>query len=488
MQVVVTGATGFIGRALCLRLMRDGHEVTAWVRNLERARSLLGPDVRLVATTDQDGLVEAVVRSAAVFNLAGEPIVGGVVRGRWTRARKAALLASRLDPTLAMVKAVREAARRGAAPVLVSASAVGWYGDRGDETLNEEATPGTGFAAELCAAWERAALAAQAVTRVVVARIGIVLGREGGALASLMPLARALLAGPIAGGKQWVPWIHLDDVVEALVHLWATPSLHGPVNLVGPSPVRQRELAHAIGRAVERPAVIPAPKLALRLVLGEAASVLTASQRAVPAALLVSGFTFRFRKLDDALRDLTTTHGLALRPLAEDEAPDAGYVRARRPRYVLVSRTELAAPLSRVFPFFSSAENLQLLTPPGMAFQITSPRPIVMGANTLIDYRLQILGIPARWRTVIEAWRSPRGEGTHADAMFVDAQLRGPYRAWWHEHRFRQEGDRTVMEDVVYYAPPLGPLGTMANRLVVEGQLRRIFGYRAAMIRQRFGR
>lgn len=479
MHVLVTGATGFIGRALCLRLARDGHQVTAWVRDRERARGVLGPDCALIETHDDDAMARAATTVDAIINLAGEPLMGG----RWTKQRKARLRESRLGPTRAMVGLVRDAARHGRAPVLISTSAVGYYGSRGDELLDEGADQGEGFAAELCAAWEAEALEAADVTRVVIARIGIVLGREGGALANLLPLSRALLGGPIAGGAQWTPWIHLDDVVEAFVHLLATPAISGPVNLVGPDPVRQRAFATAIGRAVGRPAVLPTPRFALRLVLGEAAFVLVMSQRAVPSVLLATGFAFRFPDLDAALQDLTGAPGIAIRRLRPDEAPVSDYVRARRPRYVLVARTEVAAPLAEVFPFFASAENLQLLTPPAMAFEIATPRPIEMADRTEIDYRLKILGVPARWKTVIERWITPR----HGEAMFVDAQHRGPYRAWWHEHRFRARGNRTVMEDVVYYAPPFGVLGALANRLVVAAQLRRIFGFRTAAIRQRFG-
>ncbi len=485
MHVVITGATGFIGRALSLRLARDGHRLTAWVRNLERARDSLGADCALVGVDDEAGLHRTVADADAVINLAGEPIVGGVFRHRWTARRKAALRDSRLGPTRAVVAAIRAAARHGRAPILISASAVGFYGNRGDAALVETDTAGTGFGAELCRDWEAAALEASDVTRVVLARIGIVLGREGGALAKLLPLTRALLGGPIAGGAQWTPWIHLDDVVGALVHILETPTLGGAINVVAPTPVPQRELARAIGRAVGRPAIAPAPGFVLRAMLGEAASVLTASQRVLPAALLASGFVFRHPDLDAALADLTVASGIALRRLRRGEAPESTYTRARRPRYVLVARTELAAPLERVFRFFSAAENLQLLTPPAMSFVIETPRPISMAANAVIDYRLRILGVPARWRTVIETWTPPHAGG--AEAQFVDAQHRGPYRAWWHEHRFRRNGDRTVMEDVVFYAPPLGLLGAIANRFVVAGQLRRIFGYRAAMIRQRFG-
>jgi uncharacterized protein (TIGR01777 family) len=486
MNIVMTGATGFLGRALALRLARDGHRITAWVRNPLRARSLLGPDCALIEVGDRDRLADAVAAAEGVINLAGEPIIGGVLRGRWTRRRKAELLASRVWPTRAIVAAIHGAAAAGHAPVFISASAVGYYGDRGDEVLAEHAPPGTGFTAELCRAWEEAALAARgAAARVVLARFGIVLGREGGALAPLIPLTRALLGGPIAGGAQWMPWIHLDDVVEAIVHALVTPSVEGAVNLVAPDPVPQRAFARALGRALGRPALVPAPGFALRALLGEAASVLTASQRAVPAALHAAGFRFRHADLDEALRDLTATPSIEVRRLRRGESPDTAYTRARRPRYLLLARTELAAPLAQVFAFFASAENLPLLTPPGMAFEIETPRPLEMAPDLVIDYRLHILGVPARWRTVIERWSSPRPAAT--EASFVDAQHRGPYRAWWHEHRFHARGGHTVMEDVVYYAPPLGLLGALANRLMVAGQLRRIFGYRAAMIRQRFG-
>ncbi len=482
MHVVLTGATGFIGRALLLRLARDGHQLTAWVRDPVRARALLGPDVALIDARDPAALRAAVGTADAVINLAGEAIAGK----RWTRARKAALTGSRLGPTAAVVEAIAAAAATGRAPVLVSASAIGIYGDRGDARLAEMALPGEGFAAELCRAWEAAALAARgAASRVALLRFGIVLGREGGALAKLAPLTNVGLGGPIAGGEQWMAWIHLADAVEAIVFALGASALEGPVNVVAPEPVRQRGFAQALGRALGRPAVTPAPGFALRLLLGEAASVLTASQRVVPDALVAAGFTFAFGALDGALADLTSSAGIGMRRLQRGEAPDTDYTRARHPRYVLVAQTELAAPLSEVFPFFASAENLQLLTPPQMAFRIETPWPVVTAPGVTIDYRLRILGIPARWRTVIERWRTP--EAGDREAVFVDAQHRGPYRAWWHEHHFYARGDRTLMEDVVYYAPPLGPLGALANRWVVAGQLRKIFGYRAAMIRERFG-
>jgi hypothetical protein len=472
MQIVLTGATGMIGRALSSHLIGHGHRVTAWVRDVERAQRDLGADIACISTTDAAALDAAIATADAVVHLAGEPIVGK----RWTAARKRALIDSRVATAHTLTAAI--ARRATPLPVLVSASAIGLYGDRGDEVLREDAAPGTGFAADLCARWEAAVLGA-AATRVVRARIGIVLGREGGALGPLARLARLGLAGPIAGGAQWVSWIHLDDAVRALAFAITAPGLTGAVNLVGPEPLPQRAFARALGRAYHRPAIAPAPRFALRALLGEAARVLIDSQRVVPAALVDAGFTFTFPTIADALADLAGDHAVEIRRLRDGEQPTSAYLAARPARYLLVAHTVIDRPLAEVLPFFADAANLSLLTPSALRFEIQTPQPIAMAVGTTIDYRISLSGIPMKWRTVIEAWQPGAG--------FVDAQHRGPYRAWWHEHRFRADGDRTIMEDRVYYAPPLGPLGWLANRLFVERQLRTIFGYRAHAIRLRFG-
>ncbi|MCE9578343.1 MAG: TIGR01777 family oxidoreductase [Deltaproteobacteria bacterium] len=474
MQIVLTGATGMIGRALSSHLVGHGHRVTAWVRDLERAHAELGPDVACVAIADAVGLDAAIAGADAVVHLAGAPIVGK----RWTKARKRELIESRVATAQTIIASIQR--RATPLPVLLSASAIGIYGDRGDELLEETAAAGTGFAAELCEQWEDAARAVgAAATRVVCARIGIVLGREGGALGPLARLARLGLAGPIAGGAQWLSWIHLDDAVRALAFMLTTPTVRGAVNVVGPAPVPQRAFAKALGRAYHRPAFAPAPGFAMRAMLGEAASVLLGSQRVVPAALDRAGFRFEFPALDGALEDLVGSHAIAIRRLRAAEAPTVPYLVERPARYVLVAHTVIDRPLAEVMPFFAAAENLALLTPSALRFDIQTPTPIAMAVGATIDYRIKLSGVPMRWRTVIEDWQP----GT----KFVDAQHRGPYRAWWHEHHFRADGDRTIMEDRVYYAPPLGPLGWIANRLFVEKQLRTIFAYRAQAIRLRFG-
>lgn len=475
MQIFITGATGFVGRALVLRLQRDGHSVRAWVRSPRRAADLLGADVTLVDAGGGPQAMRAGVEGCdAVVNLAGESVIGK----RWTRAQKQVLWGSRVALTRTLVDAIAAADRRP--QVLVSTSAVGYYGDRGDEVVDERSAPADDFLAGLCVAWEAEATRAEALgVRVCCPRFGLVLGPGGGVLARLLPVFRAGLGGPIGSGAQWFPWVHLDDVVELIARAVGGSQLRGPLLATAPGVVRNREFTAALGRALGRPAVLPVPAFALKLALGEAASSLLAGQRTAPIHTRAQGFEFRFPDLDAALADLT---GDADAPRIEpaDDPPDSPYLRRRRPTHVLRHTVTVAAPVEQVFAFFSRAENLGIMTPPDAALQIRTPRPIAVGVGAGIDYTLKLGPVRVPWRTEFEAWEP--------GARFVDVQLRGPYRAWWHEHRFTAiDGRTTRMEDRVYYAAPLGPLGRLVNRLFVAPKLRAIFGYRAHAIALRFG-
>lgn len=300
MRVLVTGATGFIGRALVPKLQRDGHTIVAWVRAPERARDQLGDAVDLVrADAGFDALVAAVSRVDGVVNLAGEPLVGK----RWTPERRLALETSRVDLTKNLVRAI------GVSPtpprVLLSQSAVGWYGDRGDERLTEQSPPGDDFLARLCRGWEDAAMAARARgLRVVVSRTGVVLGKSGGALAPMLLPFKLGLGGPIGNGRQYMPWIHIDDFTAFFAAAFADDRYEGPINAVAPQEVTSRAFTAALGRALHRPAVLPAPAFVLRAIFGEAAIVLLASQRVEPRALRDRAFHFAFPELGRALASI----------------------------------------------------------------------------------------------------------------------------------------------------------------------------------------
>jgi uncharacterized protein len=300
MRVLVTGATGFIGHTLVPALRREGHTVVAWVRSRERARQRLDTAVELVLVDDGfDALVSALSRADGVVNLAGEALIGR----RWTPERRRALETSRIDLTRNLVRAVAVAPAKPR--VLVSASAVGYYGDRGDERLAEQSSAGGDFLARLCRGWEDAAMAARAHgVRVVVSRFGVVLGKGGGALAQMMVPFKLGLGGPIGTGRQYMPWIHVDDVAAFVAAALGDDGWRGPINLVAPQEATNRVFTAALGRALHRPAVLPVPAFALRSIFGEAATVLLASQRIEPRALLDRGFPFAFPGLDAALASI----------------------------------------------------------------------------------------------------------------------------------------------------------------------------------------
>ncbi|MBC8138374.1 MAG: TIGR01777 family protein [Fibrella sp.] len=304
MKTVITGATGFIGRVLTARLLQENHSVVALSRNAVRARESLGPSVRCLDWQGgNDGAWKDAVRAAdVVFHLAGE----SVASERWTPEYKTRLLESRTETTRMLVDA-----QPGG--VFVSASAVGYYGGRGDDVIPETDPPGDDFLAEVCVAWEREANRASELpgVRVVTPRIGIVFGRDGGPLQSILrppgspvPLYKWGLGGPLGDGKQWVPWVHLHDLVEMFLWSATNSAVHGAFNAVAPNPVTSADLSHAIGRVYKKPAVIPVPEFALKAAVGEFAYALLYSQRIAPTVLQKLGFTYRFGELDAALRDL----------------------------------------------------------------------------------------------------------------------------------------------------------------------------------------
>jgi hypothetical protein len=288
LRTLVTGGTGFVGAAVCRALQAAGHDVTVVSRRPEP-----GP----FRAIDWEAMPALVGESDAVVHLAGEPIASG----RWSRTRKMRILESRVQTTQAMVDAL--AAARVRPRVLVSASAVGYYGPHGDEVLDEAAPAGTGFLARVGQAWESEALRAEALgLRVVRLRLGIVLAPDGGALARMVPPFRAFIGGPLGSGKQWMSWIHRDDVTGLVVAALGDEHYRGAVNATAPHPVTNAQFAEALGRVLARPAWIRTPAFVLRLALGEMAEMLVTGQRVVPRVAEERGYRWRYTELAGALR------------------------------------------------------------------------------------------------------------------------------------------------------------------------------------------
>jgi uncharacterized protein (TIGR01777 family) len=293
MRIAVTGATGFIGKRVVERLLARGDDVVAITRELDRARPLLPSSVALVAWEElEQGLGEV----DAAINLAGDPVVG-----RWTEAKKARVKGSRVDGTKRLVAALHKTRAR----VLVSASAVGYYGPHGDEELDEDSPAGSDFLAGVCQAWETEARAfAGAARRTVCVRTGVVLGKGGGALAQMVTPFKMFAGGPVGSGKQWTSWIHLDDLASLYLFALDDARAQGTFNGTAPNPTTMKELAKALGRALHRPSWLPVPAAAVRTMFGEGATVVLDGQRVLPKRPLALGFQFRFANLDEAMADL----------------------------------------------------------------------------------------------------------------------------------------------------------------------------------------
>ncbi len=295
MRIVIAGGTGFLGSPLADALAAGGADVVVLTRSAGR-----GAGRHRAVVWNPDGTVgswaDVVNGAAAVVNLAGESIAGA----RWTAARKQSILDSRIRATRSLVAAMLRAP--APPPVFLSGSAVGYYGSRGDELLNEAASPGSDFLARVCVEWEREASAAAERTRVVALRTGLVLAKDGGALREMLLPFRLGIGGPVGSGRQYWPWIHRDDWVALVAWIIANTSVAGAVNMTAPAPVPNREFAAALGRAMHRPSFMPAPAFALQLLFGEMADALLLSgQRAVPDKAERGGFRFRYRLLDQAL-------------------------------------------------------------------------------------------------------------------------------------------------------------------------------------------
>lgn len=297
MIVVLTGPSGFLGRRVIARLQAAKHNVRALGR---RDPGIPGVEFARWDACSTEFPTAALQNAEAVVHLAGEPVAQ-----RWNNEVKRRIRDSRAIGTRNLVQGM---ARLQQHPrVLISASAIGYYGDRGEEALTENSGPGKGFLSEVCVEWERQAQAASAHgARVAMLRIGIALGPEGGALAQMLPLFRKGVGGPVGSGKQWVSWIHADDIAGLILYALEQEEIAGPINATSPEPVRNVDFAKTLGAALGRPSVVPAPAFGVKLMLGEMADVVLGSQRVLPERATRAGYIFRHPHLGEALKTLLT--------------------------------------------------------------------------------------------------------------------------------------------------------------------------------------
>lgn len=449
MKILIAGGTGYVGQKLGQALARAGHEMVVLTRRPHKAQVEMTYPAQLLSWQDlEESLKRGALRFDGVINLAGE----GIADQRWSEERKQALRDSRVQLTSDLRRIVSLQSQRPS--VWLQASAVGIYGDRGDEWLYEMGEQGTGFLADLCRDWE-ASLSQDSADRSVIFRIGVVIGQGSGFLRALEPLWQMGAGGVLGSGRQWLSWIHVEDLVEAFMQALGDQKFSGVYNAVSPEPVRNRELTKILSAALRVPALIPTPTFALKLVLGEMAEAVLGSQRVSAHKLTYSGFKFRYGTLQEALGSVYG--GL-------------------EPGEVLVEYSQfLSLRPEVVFPFFASEDNLEKITPPYLNFKVLSKSTSEIEVGTRIHYRLKLHGVPLRWRTVIAEWVP--GE------KFVDMQESGPYQKWHHTHKFERLSGGTLMTDTVRFKLPLGRLGLAVAGWWVRRDVNGIFSYRKSSIR-----
>ncbi len=454
MQILLTGATGFIGKSLGIELVRAGHSLTVLTRNPKSTRAELPFPAHILAWDSEDSLANI----DAVFHLAGESIANG----RWTKKQKAKILSSRTLTTKNLIERLRKS--KASPKAFIAASAIGYYGDQSDSTLLEDSPRGEGFLADVCVAWEKEINGAKELgARVVILRFGMVLGKGGGALEPILPLFQRCLAGKLGSGRQWTSWIHREDLIRICVQALDSEKIKGVYNTVSPNPITNQEFTREIAAQMKLPAFLPAPSFALKLMLGEMSSIILASQRVSAEKILQTGFQFHFPDFTSAMKNILET----------------SVANIHRPHHEFSAEQWFPQPITEIFPFFADAKNLEEITPPFLHFKVLE-KEIKIQKGTLINYRLRIHGVPVFWRTEIARWEP--------GIAFTDQQLKGPYNRWIHTHTFEELAGGTLMRDRVIYKLPFGLLGDIFAHWKVAKDVKMIFQYRRVTIDKVFNR
>lgn len=451
MKVLITGATGLVGKSVGLELAIQGHEVFVISRREEvdlpfKCRVIKGD----LSKSPIDELKQ--IEFDVVLHFMGE-----TVAQRWTEEAKQRILSSRIDSARHLIESL------GSAKTLISASATGYFGDTGESEVDESNLQGEGFLAEVCKEWEAEFFSKKnqsrfLQSRFLAARFGVVLSDQGGMLERLRPIFSRGLGGKLGSGQQWMSWIHLKDLVRGIMYLISKPELSGTFNFTSPEPAKNREFTKLLAERFNRWSFFSVPKVALDLAMGEMARMLLESQRVLPKRLSDSGFQFLFSNLRIALEDI----------YPEDNKG----IQTKR------FQTLLSGSLDQVFHFFSSEKNLEVLTPEFLNFKVQGMSTPEIQTGTFIDYTLKIHGVPVTWKTEILDWK--------VNQSFVDIQRKGPYRCWHHTHKFEECKGGILMSDTVRWALPLSPLSNFVVDEFVDKDVENIFSYRQKKIMKMF--
>ena len=448
MKILLTGATGTVGRKLGQWLVRHDHQVVALVRNVEKAKMELAYPCECI--TWGDPLPQDI---EVVIHLAGE----GIADKRWSKKRKKVLVSSRVDSTQNLVKQVL--AQNINIKTWIQASAIGFYGDGGERWLRETSPAQPTFLSQLCVDWEKASGHLPLHVRRVFLRLGVVLDWDHGYLGQVVPLFRRGFGSPLGAGRQWMSWIHVEDLCRLIVFTIENDNIVGPYNSVSPHPLTNKEATEILGKKLNVATLpIGVPELALQAVYGEMAHVLLASQKVSSEKLILSGFRFLYPRFQDAVSNFV--NGMEV----GDER--------------LVFEQYIPRAPKEVYPFFSVETNLEELTPPTLQFKVINKTTEKIQEGTELSYKLKIHGVPINWTSKIVSWNPVQS--------FADTQIQGPYKKWYHEHSFQNLGEGCLMRDTITYHLPMGWIGELGGSYWVKSDLHKIFGFRRKVVHERF--
>lgn len=452
MKILMTGATGWIGKSLGIELIKRGHSLVCLVRDIQSAKILCPFPAEFIEWKNVNEAFDdsSFSKVDAILNLLGESISSK----RWNKNIKEQILSSRIDSTTHLV----HFAKKNQVKSFINASAIGFYGDRDDENLNEESTAGKGFLAEVCQKWEEKTFSISSNCRCVALRIGVVLGFDGGALEKIIPTYRHGFGGKIGNGKQWISWIHILDLKNLIIEALENENFKGPINATAPAPVTQKDFSKALGKSLRRPSFFKVPKFLLKIVLGEMSEFILSSLKVLPEKALNLDFHFKYKDINSAFYNIVKTNNFSEQNLLVYQYIDK--------------------PIEEVFSFYSNEYNLEIITPSFLNFKVLGKTTPAIQENTLINYHLSLHGIPVKWQSKILNWSPPNN--------FVDTQTKGPYKKWHHTHKFEPLGSGTLILDHVVYKLPFGVIGNLFAGWKVNSDVKKIFSYRNKIISKYF--
>lgn len=457
MRILITGATGFVGKRLLESLFVKKHfsDIAILSRDCDLARKSIPFPVDVFEWNPEKGKIDpnALRNVDVVIHLAGENIADG----RWSQKRKERILSSRVTSTQLLISEIKKQSKVPAK--FISASAVGYYGDTGENEVFENHAKGTDFLAKVCAEWE-SALTAEKIQGMNCyhLRLGVVLDRDEGALKKmLLPFALGI-GGKLGSGNQYMSWVHIDDLINQFVFLIENEGKHSIYNATAPGAVTNEAFTKILGKVLGVPTIFSVPSFGLKVLLGEMADMLLTGQRAIPQNFISEGFKFEYSDLETALEKI--------------------FYHKKKSEFRLQTNQWINHPLSYSFQFFSDEKNLEKITPPFLHFKVQKKSTQKIMEGTLIDYKLKLHGVPIKWQTKINSFCT--------NEYFVDEQVSGPYKKWVHKHEFISCKGGTIIRDEVVYQLPFGAIGRLFLSPFVKKDINLIFNYRQKKLKSIF--